>query len=301
VSATLPTPLAAESEKAAAPPRDDAIAWWLAGGSFVALMFYSCAPLWDGLWNEDAYSHGPIIVAIVLWLLWRQGMPALQAPAPLHHAIGWLLLLPALAAYVVGHVVAIPFLHVASLMPVGLALLLIVGGVAAVRTYWFSLLFLFFLVPLPDFMLEAMTGPLKNKVSFATEFILHAAGYPIARDGVVLTVGHYQLLVADACSGLNSIFSLTAMGLLYLYLMQYRSRLRNAVLVASLVPIAIVSNLLRVMFLVLLTYHAGDEAGQGFLHGFAGMFLFVVALIILFTFDRLLGHVPSIAAQERAR
>jgi exosortase B len=300
VSATLPTPLAG-ADHAAAPPHDDAVAWWLAGGSFVALMLYSCAPLWNGLWNEDAYSHGPIIVAILLWLLWRQGMPALQRPSPLHQAIGWVLLLPALASYVVGHVVAIPFLHVASLLPVGIGLLLIVGGVAALRTYWFALLFLFFLVPLPDFMLEAMTGPLKNKVSFATEFILHAAGYPIARDGVVLTVGQYQLLVADACSGLNSIFSLTAMGLLYLYLMQYRSRLRNALLAASLVPIAIASNLLRVMFLVLLTYHAGDEAGQGFLHGFAGMFLFVVALGILFGLDRLLGRVPAIAAQERSR
>ena len=296
----MPTPLAGNADEAvAAPVRDDAAAWWLAGGSFVALMLYSCAALWDGLWNEDAYSHGPIIVTILLWLLWRQGMPALQRPSPLPHAIGWLLLLPALGTYVVAHVVSIPFLHVASLLPVGIGLLLIVGGTAAVRAYWFPLLFLFFLVPLPDFMLEALTGPLKNKVSFATEFILHAAGYPIARDGVVLTVGQYQLLVADACSGLNSIFSLTAMGLLYLHLMQYRSRLRNALLVASLVPIAIASNLLRVMFLVLLTYHAGDEAGQGFLHSFAGMFLFIAALIILFALDRLLGRVPSIAAQER--
>jgi exosortase/archaeosortase family protein len=72
-------------------------------------------------------------------------------------------------------------------------------------------------------------------------------------------------------------------------------------LALSLVPIAIVSNLLRVLFLVLLTFHAGDEAGQGFLHGFAGMFLFIVALGILFAFDRVLGRVPSIAAHEVKR
>jgi exosortase/archaeosortase family protein len=83
--------------------------------------------------------------------------------------------------------------------------------------------------------------------------------------------------------------------------MGYRSRWRNAVLVLSLVPIAVLSNLVRVIFLVLLTYHAGDEAGQGFLHGFAGMFLFIVALGILFALDRVLGRVPAIAAREAAR
>jgi exosortase B len=296
VSATIPSSLAGGAPAA---PRDVAAsAWGIAGLSFAALLFYSCAPLLDGLWDEDAYSHGPLIVAILIWLLWRTGTPALPPPRAGALAAGWLLLLSALALYVAGHVVGIPFLHVTALMPAAAGLLLIVGGGAAVRAYWFPLLFLFFLIPLPDFMLEAMTGPLKNKVSFMTEFILSLAGYPIARDGVVLSIGQYQLLVADACSGLNSIFSLTAMGLLYLYLMGYRSRTRNLLLVLSLVPIAVVSNLLRVIFLVLLTYHAGDEAGQGFLHGFAGMFLFIVALCILFALDRLLGRVPAIAAQE---
>jgi exosortase B len=295
VSATLPTPLASE---AAAAPRDDAVAWWVAGGSFVALMLYSCSKLWGGLWEEDAYSHGPIVVAILLWLLYRYGTPALAQPAAVDVVIGWLLLLPGLGGYVAGHVVSIPFVHVAMLLPIAMGLLLIVNGRHALRAYAFPLVFLAFLVPLPDFMLEAMTGPLKNRVSFATEYILHGFGYPIARNGVMLSIGQYQLLVADACSGLNSIFSLSAMGLLYLYLMQYRSRVRNVLLVLSLVPIAVLSNLVRVIFLVLLTYHAGDEAGQGFLHGFAGMFLFIVALGMLFAFDRVLGKVPAIASRE---
>ncbi|MGH6612326.1 MAG: archaeosortase/exosortase family protein, partial [Burkholderiaceae bacterium] len=110
-----------------------------------------------------------------------------------------------------------------------------------------------------------------------------------------LSIGQYQLLVADACSGLNSIFSLSAMGLLYLYLMRHRSMLRDTLLVLSIVPIAIFANLLRVLFLVLLTFHFGDGAGQGFLHGFAGMFLFAVALLMLFGFDRLLGRVSALS------
>jgi exosortase/archaeosortase family protein len=104
----------------------------------------------------------------------------------------------------------------------------------------------------------------------------------------VLSIGQYQLLVADACSGLHSMFSLTALGTLFMYLMNRPSRVHNAIMLASILPIAFVSNIVRVVVLVLVTYHLGDEAGQGFLHGTAGIVLMVVALGILFALDALL-------------
>lgn len=273
--------------------------WLAVVGSFLVLLGYTATSLWSGVWQQEAYGHGPIVAAIVLWLLLRTERPPLARPSVVAHAAGWLGLLIGIGLYVVGRVVSVPFLEVSGLIPVAAGLLLIAGGAPALRAHWFTLLFLLFLVPLPDFVLEAVTGSLKNKVSYLTEFLLHHAGYPIARSGVVLSVGQYQLLVADACSGLNSLFALTAMGLLYLHLMRYQSVVRNAVLLLAIVPIAIVSNLLRVIALVLLTFHAGDDAGQGFMHGFAGMFLFVVALLMLFGLDRVLGRVPSVAAAER--
>ena len=121
--------------------------------------------------------------------------------------------------------------------------------------------------------------PLKIAVSVVAEAALHLADYPIGRSGVTLTVGQYQLLVADACSGLNSLFTLESLGLFYMKLMNYQSRTRNALLALAIVPISFASNVIRVLVLVLVTYHLGDEAGQGFLHGFAGMLLFAVALI----------------------
>ena len=284
----------------AAPPAGIDGAWWLVAACFAALLAYSSVGLWDGLWGDEAYSHGPIIAAVVLWLIVRQPPPSLLAPSAVEHASGWLGLSAGVALYATGRTLGIAFIEVSGLIPVAAGLLLIVSGVRGLKAYWFALLFVFFLVPLPDFVLEAATGLLKNKVSYATELILHWAGYPIARSGVMLSIGQYQLLVADACSGLNSLFSLTAMGLLYLHLMRYRSRLRNALLVLGIVPIAVLSNLLRVISLVLITYHAGDERGQGFAHGFAGMFLFVVALLMLYGFDQLLGRAPAIMAAERA-
>jgi exosortase len=118
-----------------------------------------------------------------------------------------------------------------------------------------------------------------------TTHLLHLAGYPIARSGVVITVGHYQLLVADACSGLNSMFSLSALGVLFMYLTRRAGVAHNAIMLASILPIAFAANIVRVVALILITYHFGDAAGQGFLHGAAGILLLLVALGILLSLD----------------
>jgi exosortase len=167
------------------------------------------------------------------------------------------------------------------------------------RTFWFALLFIAFLVPLPGIFVDAVTGPLKQNVSAIAEQLLYTAGYPIARNGVVLTMGQYQLLVADACSGLNSMFSLSAVGLLYIHLMRYDYWLHNGLLLASILPIAFCANIVRVMVLVLVTYHFGDAAAQGFSHGFAGMLLFVIALMILLGVDALLRLSARFSAKTR--
>jgi exosortase len=149
--------------------------------------------------------------------------------------------------------------------------LLVMRGTAAVRRFAFPLLFLFFLIPLPGFILDTVTTPLKNVVSMIVEQLLQALGYPVERAGVVLTVGQYEMLVADACSGLNSLYSLFALSLLYVHLTGPSHAARMAVLLLALVPIAIVANIFRVMVLVLVTYHLGPEAAQGWVHDAAGM------------------------------
>ena len=140
---------------------------------------------------------------------------------------------------------------------------------------------------LPGFVIDGITGPLKSQVSVIVEWVLYGLGLPISRNGVIISIGPYKLLVADACSGLNSMYSLSAMGLLFLYLMKYRSPLQNVLMVASILPIAFISNVIRVMLLVLVTYFFGDDAGHT-VHEYAGIFLFVAALLLLFAFDALL-------------
>jgi len=106
---------------------------------------------------------------------------------------------------------------------------------------------------------------------------------------VTLVIVPYYLLVADACSGLNSIFTLEALGLFYMKLMSYQSKARNILLAVMIIPISFISNVVRVIALILITYYFGDQVGQGFMHGFAGMLLFGVALVLIFGFDLLLA------------
>ncbi len=143
---------------------------------------------------------------------------------------------------------------------------------------------------------------MKQWVSVIVEGVLYAVGYPISRTGVTMTIGQYQLLVADACSGLNSMFSLSALGTLFMYIMARKSKLHNAIMLASILPIAFAANIVRVIILVLVTYHLGDEAGQGFLHGAAGMVLMLVALVCFFALDGVLaklGRRSSVVAERR--
>lgn len=253
--------------------------------------FYGLA---NTLWQEEEQGHGPLILAVIIWLFWDQRQLLLAPsgrPAPV---AGYVALVLGLLFYALGRSQDITLLEVGSLAPVLAGTLLILRGWPAIRTFWFPLLFIIFLLPVPGMVIDAITLPLKQTVSDVVERLLYAGGYPIARNGVVLMIGQYQLLVADACSGLNSMFSLSALGVLYLYLMRSKSWLHNALLIASILPIAFIANIIRVIMLVLVTYYLGDEAGQGFLHDFSGMMLFVIALLGLFGFDRLLRFTGGI-------
>jgi exosortase B len=267
-------------------------------GSAVAIGFWSWFPLAAGLaalylptfyqlnrtlWNEDEHAHGPLILMVVVWLFWRLRREFFAVQARPANALGAVALGFGLLLYIAGRSQFIVLFETGSLIPVLTGLVLLTKGPEAVRRLWFPLLFIAFMVT------DALTAPLKQQVSIVAENLLYAAGYPIGREGVILTIAQYQLHVADACSGLNSMFSLSAVGLLYLYLLQYKSPWRNALVIASILPIAFAANIVRVMVLILITYYYGDAAGQGFAHGFAGMMLFVIALLLLFAFDGLLG------------
>jgi exosortase B len=265
--------------------------------SFLVLFVPTYLGLSRGIWASDEQGHGPIILAASAWLLYQQRAAVAALPPVRREWPGWLLLGLGALCYAFGHSQAIIMIDVGSQLLVLAGLLVLFKGGAALRLCWFALFFLIFMIPLPGPLVAALTTPLKTAVSAVASSLMHMLGYPIGRSGVVLSIGPYQLMVADACAGLNSMFTLEALVLLYMNLVGHKSPVRNVLLALSAIPISFCANVVRVVILVLVTFHFGDEAGQGFIHGFAGMVLFLVALMLTMTLDRLFGF----ALQLRAR
>jgi exosortase B len=266
------------------------LVWLFVIGGF-AVMY---VPLYwwasQDIWQTEEHGHGAIILAVMVWLFWslRAELDALPArPLP---ALGWPLFALGVALYVAGQMFGISILSFASQPLVVAGILLLVKGTGAIRLAWFPLVYFIFMIPLPGILVDAITGSLKGLIANIVEAMVYAAGYPIARSGVILSIGQYQLQVADACSGLHSMFSLSALGTLFMYMMGRKRKLHMGIMLASILPIAFAANIVRVITLVMVTYYLGDEAGQGFLHGAAGMVLMLVALVFFFLLDLLLDR-----------
>jgi exosortase B len=265
--------------------------WALLALGLSAMYVPSVLGLLNGLWATEQNAHGPLVLAVAAWYFYFKGRqiyldPTTKvAPAPL---AGWCAFGIGLAAYIIGRSQQFHLLEVGSMLPLVLGGALIAFGWPVVRRLWFAFFFLLFVIPLPGSVVDALTQPMKIIVSWAAEALLYNLGYPVARSGVMISIGPYQLLVADACAGLNSLFTLEAVGLLYINVVRHESPLRNAVLAVLIVPISFASNITRVVLLSLVTFHWGDEAGQGFLHVSSGLALFLVALVLIIGLDALL-------------
>jgi exosortase B len=242
--------------------------------------------LWQGPWQDDRHSHGPVLMAVTAWLFWfrashRDSM-ARERPEPWQAMALFLL---AAALLIVGRSQYFVVLEAFALIPLSLGVSLWMGGWPMVRALLFPHLFMLFLVPLPDSVVDGLTQPLKLAVSWSVEYILAACGFTVGRSGVMLILPPYRLLVADACSGMSSLFMLEAIGLLYINLVRHTSALRNTLLAVLIVPISFTSNVMRVLILALLTHYFGDEVSSGIMHSFSGVILFVTGLVITISVD----------------
>ena len=267
---------------------------WL---GIAAVVIPTLGALGAGPWSTEAGVHGPLVVATGIWLVIRR-MPQirlLQERGNLGFALG--LLAPALILYALGRAYDFISIEVAALLLALFAAAYAYAGPKVLRLMWFPIFYLGFVIPLPGWLLDQVTAPLKQLVSQVVTTVLGAAGYPVARVGVTIYVAQYQLLVEDACAGLNSLISLAAIGLFYVYILRNTNWRYSLLLLALVVPIAIAANCVRVAALVLLTYYYGDAVAQGYLHEFAGMVTFTSALLLLFLVDALLTPVRNALAR----
>jgi len=181
------------------------------------------------------------------------------------------------------------FLEVASEIPVLAGCVLLLAGWDVLWILAFPIGFLIFSAPAPGWMVDAATVPLKVLISDLVTNGLYAAGYPIAQNGVVIQIGPYQLLVQDACSGMNSIFALSAIGVFYVYAFRWHEKIRALILLSLIIPITITANFLRVVTLVLIAYYGGVEMIEGVIHDLTGIALFIVAVGLMVASDGLIS------------
>ncbi|KKC25180.1 membrane protein [Sphingomonas sp. SRS2] len=238
-------------------------------------------------WSTEQGAHGPIVLATGLWLFWRRWseVGALSAPGDTRIAgLGYVIAAPVyIAARIINVVEVEGFMMYALLLITAYWLI----GFAPLRAMWFPIIYIFFIFPPPDSVVTMITQPLKIGISETAIDLLYTLGYPIAGSGVTIIIGQYQLLIAAACAGLNSLISLSAIGLFYIYI-RHNANWRYAVLLMlAIVPVAIMANFIRVLALILITHYLGDEAAQGFLHNFSGITMFLFSVLGIFGVDAL--------------
>jgi exosortase B len=286
-------PAAIDSAQARPPARRlagiDPVSAGLVAAGFAALYLPMFWDWFSGRWVGETQGHEAVFLAISGWLIYRRlpELVALDTAAAKRTAA--VVVLAGLLCFLLGYTQEVVRLELLSLILNVAGALLLFKGPAALRVAWFPLFFMLFALPLPYTLVLTLTAPLKTAVSIVAVQLLDWIGYPMGRSGVVITIGQYQLLVTEACAGLQTMFTLEAMGLLYASLMNHASPLRNTLLAILVVPVAFAANVVRVVLLSLVTYHYGNAAGQGFLHGFAGLVLFAVGLVLMMLTDALLG------------
>jgi exosortase len=252
-------------------------------------------------WSTEQGGHGPIVLATGIWLLVREYKEADGLQRRGNVLLGMLALAILVPAFVLLGITGVLELQVAVMYAALVAgAYLLVGG-RMLRAIWFPIFYLAFALPPPDTVVATLTNPVKIAISQVAVSLLYFLGYPVGSSGVVIQIAQYELLVAAACSGLNSLITLSAIGLFYVYL-RHRSDHRALLFMSLLVvPVAILANFVRVIILILLTYHVSEAAAQGFLHDFAGIATFAAALATMMAIEAVYSRVVDRKAREAGR
>jgi len=239
--------------------------------------------------SPDA-SYGAALACVAVAVAWqRRRSFALAADSNAPPIAGLLVLAGGVLCYLAGSLGADLFLTRSSLIVVLGGLIWFLAGGPAVRVMAAPLLFLLLAIPLPALVVNAVTLPLQLVASRIAESTLGLAGVPVYRDGNVLQLPSTLLQVADACSGLRSLVSLGALGVLIAWATP-TSPARRAAIVAAAVPIAIAMNGLRIAATGIACEIWGREMASGGWHTFTGWVTFVVSLWLLVQSSRAMAR-----------
>lgn len=237
---------------------------------------------------DTYYSHGFLVPFVFLYLIWMR-RDDLKNSTIKPSNLGLILLIPALLIHLIAYLFEINFISGFSLLVTLFGLTLYLYGVGALRYLAFPILFLAFMVPLPQVMIIHISFKMKIFAAQVATSIINFMGIEAVRGGSIVYLPNTALTVGDPCSGLSSLISLTALGALYAYIAKI-SRIRKIILFILSIPIALIANIVRIVFLLLVGFAYGAQAATGkFVHGFLAFLLYVFAIIGLIIVGRILS------------
>jgi exosortase len=234
-----------------------------------------------------------ITLAAVLWIERKSILESLLSKSVGYPLYGLLLFSAGCIIYTAGRLSLMMLLEVWGLFIIAAGLVAALTPRNFLRSSYFIALSGTIVVIIGRVTPQFLSSELAVAIASVSASILNATILPIVSDGVLLYFGPYTAEVTVACSGMNSIFSLTALSLLYIGESKQRKPWHIIVLVLLVLPVAIMTNFTRVITLVLATWYVGDWFAQSIFHETAGVFAFIVALLILSLIDRLLFHTYS--------
>jgi exosortase A len=255
----------------------------------IALYWPTFSMFWyDWSHNED-YSHGFLIPFIVGYLVWTK-REQLKKCSPSPTIWGIFLVGAGIAMYMVGTIGAEWFVRRSSLIVVLGGLIWYLYGTHYVKTLLFPLLYLIFMVPLPTIVYSGIAFKLQLLVSKVSAGLIGLVGIAVHRSGNIIEVSSGPLAVEEACSGMRSIMALFALSALLGYLL-YRTRRRQWLLFAFALPVAVLTNIIRVTTTGILAHYFGRQMAEGVLHQSFGWIVFILAFLLLFGISRLINVV----------
>lgn len=248
-------------------------------------------------WNAIDYTHAYFILPAALWFAWlrRRSIKKLadRVPAARVNYTALIILLTGIAMFSFGWKQDYLMISTFSLIPLLFGVTMFLYGPLMSKILSFPILYLILLVPPPLGLLDSVTLPMRYFVSVATEGILKAFNYPITRDGLLLSINNHEIFVGQPCSGFRSFITMLALGLAYVYLNKGSFK-KKSLLVASIVPLALAGNLVRISSLCLVTYYLGESVGQKYYHDVSGVVIFVLLILGLVGVDSLLNRYEKI-------
>jgi exosortase len=237
-------------------------------------------------YQDDNYSHGFLILPIAAWLIWRKRNELAETPTKMNN-LGLLMAIGSLFLLIAGTAGAEYFTARVSFVGLLFSLCLYFFGWQFTRKIWFAFFFMLFMIPIPYVIYYAATFPMQLLASKVAGVVLNAIGLPLIRQGNILHIPNYTLEVAEACSGIRSLFSLLALGALFAYFTQ-DNKIKAVFLFLATVPIAIAGNVFRVTVTALGAHTVSIKFAEGTLHEISGLIVFVFSLILLFALGAIL-------------